>query len=76
MTYGGRILNNANLYETLPRAMADEIWKGASEKFAKGASGQVVGFVEGSRPDQFFESLEYPILKSNENVTNIITGGN
>jgi hypothetical protein len=76
MTAGGKWLNEQNLYDFLPRGMADDIWKDLSKRFADDASGQVTGFVKGARPDRVFESVEYPTLLKNKKVTNVITGGN
>lgn len=44
-----------------------------SERYAKGSSGNVYGFVEGSWEGSIFNTVEYPALKSNPNIENIFT---
>ena len=45
-----------------------------SERYAKGSSGNVYGFVEGSWEGSIFNTVEYPALKSNPNIENIFIG--
>lgn len=60
---------------------AADVWKKLSKRYAKGSSGNVYGFVEGSWEGSIFNTVEYPALKSNPNIENIFTelfknGGN
>ncbi len=75
MTNGGKWLESKNLYEVLTKEQADEIWSLLSKRFAEGSSGQVNAFVEGASSKGIFETVEYPALLKNENITNILTGG-
>jgi len=77
-TRGGSWLHQQNLFgadSPLTKRQAATIWQQLSEKYAKEASGNVVGFVKGAKPDRIFNTIEYPALKRNPNVSNVITGG-
>ena len=78
MTPGGSWLDSQNLFERangLSEGQADAIWSVLSQRYAEGASGTAVGFVEGARPSGIFTTVEYPALLANPNITNVITGG-
>jgi RHS repeat-associated protein len=78
MTDGGKWLEQQNLYSRnspLTPTEADEVWISLSRKYAEGASGNTFGFAEGARPQSIFNTVEYPTLLKNPNVTNTITGG-
>ncbi len=72
-TAGGRYLDSLNLYDKLPKEQADMIWRRMSERYAQGATGNVYGFVNGSNAGSIFNTVEYPTLLQNENITNIFT---
>ena len=44
-----------------------------SERYAQAASGNAYGFVSGSNVNSIFNTIEYPTLQKNENITNIFT---
>lgn len=78
MTPGGSWLNAENLYgpeSPLTPEQADEVWSVLSQRFAQGASGTVVGFVEGATSGGIFNLIEYPALLENANILNVLTGG-
>jgi hypothetical protein len=78
MTPGGKWLDEQQLFSPdspLTPGEATEVWSNLSQKYAEGASGGVVGFVENARPNSIFNSVEYPALQMNPNITNVITGG-
>jgi hypothetical protein len=78
MTQGGRWLDAENLFgpsSPLTQQQAYAVWARASQRFAEGTSGVAFGFVRGSRPTSISESIEYPALLRNGEVTNLITGG-
>lgn len=70
---GGRALNEQNLYSKHNPlyAEADTYWGQASEKYAREASGDIVAYVDGARPDRVFAQKELPILLENPNVKTI-----
>lgn len=72
-TVGGRYLDSLNLYDKLPKEQADMIWRRMSERYAQGATGNVYGFINGSNAGSIFNTVEYPTLLQNENITNIFT---
>lgn len=49
------------------------IWRRMSERYAQGATGNVYGFVNGSNIRSIFNTVEYPTLLKNENITNVFT---
>jgi len=57
----------------LTTEQAANVWKKLSERYAQGASGNAYGFVKGSRDGSIFNTVEYPALKSNPDITNIFT---
>ena len=78
MTPGGRWLDEQQLFRPdspLTTEQAIQIWGRLSQRYAEGASGNVVAFVDGSRPKAIFNTIEYPSLQKNPNVSNVITGG-
>ena len=77
MTNGGRWLDAQRLFESgsLTKAEAVQVWSRLSERFASAASGNATGFVNGARATGIFNTVEYPTLMANPNVTNVITGG-
>ena len=54
---------------------ARAVWSTLSQRYAESASGSAVGFVEGADPASIFNTVEYPALRANPNITNVITGG-
>ena len=78
MTPGGRWLDEQQLFapnSPLTPDEAVEVWSRLSEKFAREASGNAVGFVQGARFNGIFNTVEFPVLQSNPSITNVITGG-
>ncbi|WP_249269591.1 RHS repeat-associated core domain-containing protein, partial [Shewanella sp. SACH] len=79
MTSGGKRLDELKLFGSnspLSPNQATQVWSRLSQRYAEGASGYAIGFVNGSRTGSIFNSVEYPALLSNKNVTNVMTGGN
>jgi hypothetical protein len=79
MTPGGAWLDQQQLFNTaqsgLTTEQAAQVWSTLSQRFAQGASGNAVGFVNGARAGSIFNTVESPALFSNPNVVNVITGG-
>lgn len=78
MTPGGSWLDAQGLFgpsSPLTPGEATQVWSTLSGRFAAGASGNAVGFVEGTRAGGIFNSIEFPALLDNPNITNVITGG-
>jgi hypothetical protein len=76
MTPGGKYFDSLDLFgknSPLTDDQAYEIWSILSERYAKGASGNVYGFVDGARPGSIFNTVEYPALKKTPYITNIFT---
>jgi hypothetical protein len=76
MTPGGKYFDSLDLFgknSPLTDDQAHEIWSILSERYAKGASGNVYGFVKGARPGSIFNTVEYPALQKNPYITNIFT---
>ena len=76
MTSGGKYLDDLKLFEDrspLTKQQASEVWKRLSERYAAQASGNVYGFVLGSREQSIFKTIELPTLERNKNITNIFT---
>ena len=61
-------------YEALDNS-SYHILHARSQRYAESASGSAVGFVEGANPEGIFNTVEYPALLANPNITNVITGG-
>jgi RHS repeat-associated protein len=77
-TPGGSWLDQQGLFNAgspLSRDQAVQVWSVMSERFAQGASGSAVGFVNGARAGSIFNTVEYPTLLNNRNIVNVITGG-
>jgi hypothetical protein len=77
-TPGGSWLDSQKLFDDgspLSQDQARQVWATLSQRYAQGASGNVVGFVKGASPTGIFETVEYPALQNNPDVTNVITGG-
>jgi hypothetical protein len=63
MTPGGDWLSNYPVYETLPQDLADEVWGGASGKFANSARGRAhVFYTRFQRPGSIYNTIEKPTL--------------
>ncbi len=79
MTPGGSWMQSQNLFNSatspLNPKQAIQVWQTLSQRFAEGTSGNAVGFVNGARVGNTFNTIEYPILLNNPNVINVITGG-
>jgi hypothetical protein len=76
MTPGGEYFDGLKLFESsspVTEKQAREIWRILSERYAKTASGNVYGFVNGSDPGSIFNTVEYPALQRNPYITNIFT---
>ena len=76
ITEGGKYLDDLHLFSNesaLTTEQAANVWKKLSERYAQGASGNAYGFVKGSRDGSIFNTVEYPALKSNPDITNIFT---
>ena len=75
-TPGGKYLDSLKLFgkdSPLTREQALEVWGDLSKRYAQGASGNTYGFVNGSRVDSIFNTIEFPELQTNGNVTNVFT---
>ena len=69
-------MDSLDLFSTnspLSQEEARRVWARLSARYAQGASGNTYGFVNGSRPDSIFNTVEYPELVKNSKVTNIFT---
>ena len=78
MTPGGNWLQGEDLFgdgSPLSVGQAQEVWSVLSGRFAAGASGTAVGFVEGAPAGGIFTTVEYPALQANPNILNVLTGG-
>jgi hypothetical protein len=78
MTSGGRWLDSQQLFgpgSPLTPDQATAVWSRLSQRFSEGASGNSVGFVQGARSNGIFNTVEFPALQRNPNITNVITGG-
>jgi hypothetical protein len=79
MTPGGAWLDQQQLFNTarsgLTNEQAGQVWSALSQRYAQGASGNAVGFTNGARAGGIFNTVEYPTLLNNPNITNVITGG-
>ena len=76
MTPGGKWLDQEGLFgprSPLTRGEAVAVWSRLSGRFAAGASGTAVGFVQGASPYGVWATTELPALESNPAITNIIT---
>ena len=78
MTKGGKYLDNLDLFgvkrpSPLNGDQAAQVWGNLSQRYASQASGNVYGFVNGSRSGSIFNSVEYPALMNNSKITNIFT---
>ncbi|NEY27147.1 hypothetical protein G4V03_03225 [Escherichia coli] len=51
------------------------IWERISQRYAEHASGVAVGILNNPRPTSIFNLSEFPVLKLNTNIKNVITGG-
>jgi hypothetical protein len=77
-TQGGSWLDQQGLFNPdspLTREQAGQVWSTISQRFAQGASGNAVGFVNGARAGSIFNTVEYPTLLNNPSIVNVITGG-
>ena len=72
MTSGGRYLDSKNLFDRYSTKQAIIPWERLSARFAQGASAKVSAFSDTSRVTSVFNRIEYPILRKNPNVTEII----
>lgn len=60
MTLGGKYFESLKLFDSgspVTEDQALEIWKILSERYAKGASGNVYGFIKGARPGGIFNTV-------------------
>ncbi|WP_051685506.1 pre-toxin TG domain-containing protein [Clostridium sp. KNHs205] len=76
MTSGGKYLDDLKLFEQgspLTQEEAVNVWARLSTRYAQNASGNTYGFVKNSWEGSIFNTIEYPALKENSNVTNIFT---
>lgn len=75
-TPGGAYLDSLGLFDEfspLTKEEAMNVWARLSARYAQGASGNTYGFVNGSWSESIFNTVEYPELLNNPNVTNIFT---
>jgi hypothetical protein len=79
MTPGGAWLDQQQLFNTAKSGLTNEqafqVWSRLSQRYAEGASGNAVGFVDGARTEGIFNTIEYPSLLQNPKILNILTGG-
>ena len=78
MTPGGAYLDNLKLFSKnsnspLTTEEATNVWARLSARYAQSASGNTYGFVNGSWSGSIFNTVEYPELLNNSNITNIFT---
>lgn len=76
MTPGGAYLDGLKLFEIgspLTEEEATNVWARLSARYAQNASGNVYGFVNGSRSGSIFNTVEYPELLKNSDITNVFT---
>ncbi|WP_052949764.1 hemagglutinin repeat-containing protein [Dyella japonica] len=80
MTPGGAWLDNLQLFSGgvpgITQEQALNLWVNTSSRYANCASGVCIGILNNPRPTSIFNTVEFPILQKNPNVTNVITGGN
>ena len=79
MTRGGQFLDDLQLFapnSPLTPEQATQVWSRLSQRFAAEASGNATGFVHGARAEGIFNTVEFPALRINPKITNVITGGN
>ncbi|MBW2956291.1 hypothetical protein, partial [Hafnia paralvei] len=78
-TPGGKWLDDLKLFEDgvvgIKRNDALEIWKKTSRRYAENASGISIGILNSPRIESIFNTMEYPALRLNTQITNVITGG-
>jgi RHS repeat-associated protein len=77
-TPGGSWLDAQKLFgadSPLTPSQASQVWDVLSGRFAQGASGTAVGFINGARATSTFNRIEYNALLNNPNIANVITGG-
>lgn len=75
-TLGGTYLDSLKLFNVdspLTKEEATNVWARLSARYAQNASGNTYGFVNGSWSGSIFNTVEYPELLKNPNVTNIFT---
>jgi RHS repeat-associated protein len=79
MTPGGGWLDQQQLFNPatspLSSDQAAQVWSQLSQRYAAGASGTAVGFVNGANAGSIFNTVEFPALLNNKSINNIITGG-
>ena len=69
------MVGDAHTSQGTPEFLPVHFWSTLSQRYAEGASGSAVGFVDGADPEGIFNTVEYPALQANPNITNVITGG-
>lgn len=79
MTLGGKWLDDLKLFDDgvkgIDKDDAIEIWKRTSERYAENASGVSIAILNAPRPESIFNTMEYPALRLNSKINNVITGG-
>ncbi|WP_240651729.1 hypothetical protein [Serratia microhaemolytica] len=78
-TPGGKWLDNLKLFDKGVNGIEAEhaypLWERLSQRYAQEASGTAVGILNNPRPASIFNTVEFPALKLNPEITNVITGG-
>jgi len=78
-TPGGKWLDDLKLFDKGVKGVTQEdalpIWERISQRYAEHASGVAVGILNNPRPTSIFNLSEFPALKLNTNIKNVITGG-
>ncbi|TBL93452.1 RHS repeat-associated core domain-containing protein [Hafnia alvei] len=78
-TPGGKWLDDLKLFDDgvkgIDKDDAIEIWKRTSERYAENASGVSIAILNTPRPESIFNTMEYPALRLNSKINNVITGG-
>lgn len=67
----GAMLELLNLFSALEKLEAYAAWDALGVRIAHRAAGNVTAFVDGSKPDSTFRSVELPILLANDKVKTI-----
>ena len=63
------MVGDAHTSQGMPEFLPVHFWSTLSQRYAKGASGSAVGFVDGAAPKGVFTTVEYPTLIANPNIT-------
>ena len=78
-TPGGKWVDDLKLFDGGVKGVNDKdalsIWSRVSERYSQNSSGVAVGILNNPWEGSIFNKIEFPALKLNPNVSNVITGG-